>query len=333
MADNKPQPTYRPRRLRRGAAWRDALADVSVHPANLIYPIFVRDGQNVENPVSSMPGVSQLSVDRALETITRLHKRGLKHYLLFAVVDAEKKDATGSISWDEQNPVIKLIREVRSAGLDVILHADACFCEYTDHGHCGVLCDDPGLTVDNDATLPLLARQSVALAEAGADVIAPSGMMDGMVQAIRSALDEAGHPHVAVMSYAIKYASSLYGPFREAGEGGMAFGDRRGYQMDYRRSREWQTELQTDIDQGADIVMIKPALAYLDIIAEVKRRTSLPVAAYHVSGEYSMLHAAAERGWLDLQPAVLEHTHAIRRAGADLIITYFAPQLIDWLKA
>lgn len=331
MSDEAQFPQSRPRRLRRGAAWRDSLSDVTLSPANLVYPMFVRAGKGIENPVSSMPGVSQMSADKALATIKKLRKKGIVHFLLFGVVDKSEKDSSGSIAWSEDSPVAQLIRKVRKAKLDVLLHADLCFCEYTDHGHCGVLCNDAGLTVDNDATLPLLARQARALADAGADVIAPSGMMDGMVRAIREALDDGGHNEKAIMSYAIKYASSLYGPFREAGEGGMTFGDRRGYQMDPKRSREWLTELNADIAEGADIVMIKPALAYLDVIAQVREHTSLPVAAYHVSGEYSMLHAAAERGWLDLQAVALEHTFAIRRAGADLVITYFAPQLVDWL--
>jgi len=324
-------PAHRPRRLRRGPALRQAVADVTVQPKNLIYPMFVRAGENVRQPVESMPGVAQLSPDTALQDMRQYAERGLTQFMLFGVVEPEQKDATGSAALNRANPVHQTIQRVRDAGLDVLLYADLCFCEYTDHGHCGVLSDDPHLTVDNDATLDRLGKQAVMLAESGADVVAPSGMIDGQVAAIRQALDAAAHAHLPILSYSIKYASALYGPFRDAGEGAPRFGDRRGYQMDPRRSREWRTELAADLQQGADMVMVKPAVAYLDVIAGVRAATDVPVAAYHVSGEYSMLHAAAERGWIDLQAGALEHTHAIRRAGADLILTYFAPHLLDWL--
>jgi len=247
------------------------------------------------------------------------------------VTPGQRKDATGSFAASSEAPVNRVLASL--AGTDqIICIADLCFCEYTDHGHCGVLHEPKApWTVDNDRTLQLLADTAVAQAHAGADVVAPSGMMDGQVGVIRAALDRAGFQHVAILAYSVKYASSLYGPFRDAAEGGMKFGDRGSYQMDVRRSREWQEVIARDIAEGADIVMVKPAVACLDIICGVRRRCSVPVAAYHVSGEYAMLHAAADRGWIDLRDAAVEQTLAIRRAGADLIVTYFAPQLIDWL--
>ncbi len=329
-----PSPIHRPRRLRRSPAIRQAVQDTLIPVGGLVYPLFVADlGQ--PKPVASMPGVSQLPVDTAIQTIKDLSRDGLKQFILFGVTPGSKKDAQGSYAADPDAPANRVLQAVRDAGLDVVMHADLCFCEYTDHGHCGVLHDDAkqgGAVVDNDATLINLGKTAAAQASFGADVIAPSGMIDGMVGAIRGALDNAGHPKAAILSYAIKYASSFYGPFRDAGEGGMAFGDRRGYQMDFRRSREWRTELRADLEQGADMVMVKPAMAYLDIIRGVRDNCEVPVAAYHVSGEYAMLHAAAEKGWLDLKETALESTYAIRRAGADLIVTYFAPQLLKWLS-
>ena len=283
-------------------------------------------------PVASMPGVSQLTVPDALATIRELLPLGLRQFIFFGVTPSGQKDPHGSYAWNPDAPVNRLLRLIRESKLDVVLYADACFCEYTSHGHCGVVDPtDPGGIVDNDKTLENLARVSVAQARAGADVIAPSGMMDGMVGAIREALDAAGFHHVAILSYSVKYASNFYGPFRDAGEGGMKFGDRKGYQMDYQRSREWKTELELDLAQGADMVMVKPAAAYLDIIHQVRQSCHVPVVAYHVSGEYAMLHAAADRGWLDLRQAAMETTLGIRRAGADLIITYFAPRIAQWI--
>ncbi len=317
---------------------RETVRDVTIPVSSLIYPIFTGE-MPAPNPVASMPGVSQLPVAEAIQTIRDLAGDGLKQFILFGITPPAKKDATGSYAGDPDAPVNRVLQAVRDAGLDVVMHADLCFCEYTDHGHCGVLLDGAasggaggtGAVVDNDRTLQNLGKTAVAQANAGADVVAPSGMMDGMVQAIRSALDEAGHHQTAVLSYAVKYASNFYGPFRDAGEGGMSFGDRKGYQMDFRRSREWRSELLADLEQGADMVMVKPAAAYLDIIKGVRESCDVPVAAYHVSGEYAMLHAAAEKGYLDLKQAALETTYAIRRAGADQIVTYFAPQLLKWL--
>jgi porphobilinogen synthase len=327
----------RPRRLRRGSLIRDAVANVHLSPSDLIYPLFVTSAKEI-TPVESMPGVNQLPVSDAIETIERLAPKGLRQFILFGVTAGQHKDAAGQYARDDQAPVNQLLQEVRSNGLDVLMYADLCFCEYTDHGHCGVLhsADEPAKAsqwvVDNDQTLEILGKTAVAQAEYGADVVAPSGMMDGQVGAIRQALDKAGHEHVAILSYSVKYASDFYGPFRDAGEGAMQFGDRRGYQMDYRRDDEWRTELQGDLAQGADMVMVKPASTYLDIIHQVRSSCSVPVVGYHVSGEYAMLHAAAEKGWLDLRATAIETTYAIKRAGADLVITYFAPQLLDWLS-
>jgi porphobilinogen synthase len=325
-----PEPPHRLRRLRRGKNLRDAVADVRLTLDDLVLPLFVSDADQPK-AVASMPGVSQLPVDDAVNEVRKLADRGLRQFILFGVTPAERKDETGSFAASPDAPVNRVLGAVRDADLDAIMYADLCFCEYTSHGHCGALCDDADLIVDNDRTLELLATTAVAQARAGADVIAPSGMMDGMIGAIRGALDAADFAHTPIMSYAVKYASNLYGPFRDAGEGAMRFGDRRGYQMDYRRSREWKLEVDADLAQGADMVMIKPAAAYLDIIRQVRDHCSVPVAAYHVSGEYAMLHAAAERGWLDLQGAAMEITCAIKRAGADLILSYFAPQMIEWL--
>lgn len=325
------RPVIRPRRLRRGQVLRDVVADVKLTPSDLVMPLFVRHGQGLMKPVSSMPGVHQMSPDVAVQTMRDLASAGLKSFILFGIVEPGDKDAAGSIALSEQNPVNVTLRRARDAGVDAVLMADLCFCEYTDHGHCGPLCTDERLTVDNDQTLDILGQQAVVLAKSGADVVAPSGMIDGMVGAIRRHLDAGSLEHTAILSYSVKYASAMYGPFREAGEGAPKFGDRRGYQMDYRRSREWRQELELDLAEGADAVMIKPAAAYLDVIRQVRDACSVPVAAYHVSGEYSMIHAAAERDWIDLRAAAVEVTTAIKRAGADLILTYFAPKLIEWL--
>jgi len=340
MTEPAPFPSFRARRLRRHGVLRDAVADVSLHPSDLIHPLFVGD-MDAPQPVASMPGVSQLPVDEAVRTIRELSARGLTQFILFGVTPTQHKDPAGSYAQAADAPVNRTLMAVREAGLDVVMYADLCFCEYTDHGHCGVLAK-PGdsspralpVTVDNDVTLNMLGCTAVAQANAGADVVAPSGMIDGQVRTIRAALDDAGHNDTAILSYSIKYASHFYGPFRDAGEGGVSpdtGGDRRTHQMDYRRSREWRTELAQDVAEGADMVMVKPAGAYLDIIRGVREHCDLPVAAYHVSGEYAMLHAAAERGWLDLPSAALETTYSIRRAGADLVITYFAPKLLDWM--
>ena len=321
-------PQQRLRRLRRTPALRNAVADVHLTPQHLIYPLFV-GRLDAPQPVASMPGVDQLPVSAAVDRMAELTAQGVNQFLLFGVTPADHKDAAGHYAADPDAPVNRTLAAARDAGLDAILYADLCFCEYTHHGHCGVL--TPTGELDNDATLDNLARTATAQAAAGADVVAPSGMIDGQVAAIRDALDAAGHQHTAILSYSIKYASNLYGPFREAGQGGMAFGDRHGYQMDPRRSREWRSELAADLAEGADMVMVKPAATYLDIVRQVRDACDVPLVGYHVSGEYAMLHAAAERGWIELEPAAVEVTRAIRRAGADLVISYFAPQMVQWL--
>lgn len=332
MSPEIPEPgARRLRRLRRSKTLREAVADVRLAPHNLIYPMFV-SAADAPVPVASMPGVEQLPVDHAVETVRALAERGLRHFLFFGVTPQGQKDADGTYAASAEAPVNRLLAALAGEP-DILAIADLCFCEYTDHGHCGVLHapEDPWI-VDNDRTLAALAAAAVAQARAGADMVAPSGMMDGQVAAIRMALDGAGFSHVAILAYSVKYASALYGPFREAGEGKMQFGDRAGYQMDFRRSREWQDAVDRDVAEGADIVMVKPAVTCLDVIRRVRDRCSVPVAAYHVSGEYAMLHAAAERGWVDLRSAAVEQTLAIRRAGADLIVTYFAPQCLDWFE-
>jgi porphobilinogen synthase len=309
------------------------LADVDLRLSQIVMPLFVKHGLGVREEVSSMPGVYQMSPDVALAEIERLSPLGIKAFILFGVVTAEQKDSTGSVAVSSDNPVataLKLIKAKKS--LDVTLIADLCFCEYTDHGHCGIVSSDVLQTVDNDATNDMLGAQAVYLAECGADVIAPSGAMDGMVGAIRHYLDKDGWQHIPILSYSVKYASNMYGPFRQAAEGAPKFGDRRGYQQDFRRSREWHTEVELDLMEGADMVMVKPAMFYLDVIAHLRSMVNVPVCAYQVSGEYSMLLAAHKNGVLDLESAAMESLIAIRRAGADLIITYFAPSLIEWLS-
>jgi porphobilinogen synthase len=285
----------------------------------LVQPLFVVPGAGVEKPIESMPGIAQLSADRAAEECRRLAGAGVPAVLLFGV--PERKDPRGSEAAAPDGIIPRALEAIRRAAPGLVLMTDVCLCEYTDHGHCGVVRDGE---VDNDATLPLLAAEAVAHARAGADLVAPSDMMDGRVAAIRHALDEAGFAHLPIMSYAAKFASALYGPFREAAESTPQFGDRRGYQMDAANAEEALREVALDIEEGADIVMVKPALHYLDLVRRVKERFGYPVAAYHVSGEYAMVKAAAARGWLDEERIVDETLLAIRRAGADIVITYFA---------
>ena len=312
----------RPRRLRRSAAIRDLVAETSLGVDDLIAPLFVREGIDEPHPISSLPGVVQHTRDSVRDEVRKLRDLGVRAVLLFGV--PAHKDAVGSGAYDPDGIVQVALSDLRDdVGDELAVIADLCVDEYTDHGHCGIVGADGH--VDNDATLELYAKAAVAQARAGAHVVAPSGMMDGQVGAIRAALDDDGHPDVAIMAYSAKYASALYGPFREAVDvtivGG---GDRKGYQQDWRNAREAQREIDLDLDEGADIVMVKPALAYLDIIADTAGRVDVPVAAYHVSGEYSMIRAAAERGWIDGDAVALEHLTAIKRAGADMILTYFA---------
>ena len=324
-------PTRRLRRLRGSATLRDLLAEVKLSRDDLIAPLFVREGKKLQQEIPSMPGQYQFSVDMAMKTIRRWADKGLRAVLLFGIPD--DKDAVGSGAWDDGAATQRLVREVKSALPELLVITDVCLCEYTEHGHCGTLCEGPdGQTdVDNDPTLASLAKTAVSHARCGADIVAPSAMMDGQVAAIREGLDEAGFTRTSILSYAVKFASSLYGPFRDAAESAPASGNRRSYQMDYRAASQWSLEALADVEEGADMLMVKPALAYLDVISAVRQSFDLPLAAYHVSGEFSMLKAAAQAGWLDEQQAAIEVTTAIKRAGADLIITYFAEQLADWL--
>jgi porphobilinogen synthase len=290
--------------------------------------MFVRDGTGAEWPIASMPGHAQRTVDRLAAELDRVAELGIGAVLLFGVPD--EKDETGSGAWDPAGPVPRAIEEIKRRHAGVTVIADVCMCEYTSHGHCGVLDRDSG-RVANDATLALLARAATAYADAGADIVAPSAMMDGQVAAIRSGLEAAGHEDVAILAYAVKYASAFYGPFRDAAQSAPAFGDRRAYQMDPANAREALREAALDEREGADMLMVKPAGPYLDIIQRVRAASSLPLAAYQVSGEYAMLKAAAERGWIDESRAALESLTGIRRAGADLIITYYARDAARWL--
>ncbi len=326
-------PTKRLRRLRHNATLREMLAGVRLSPRELIAPVFVRPGSGEQREIPAMPQQYQYSVDTAVEYVKRIGDTGVPAVLLFGI--PESKDKIGSSAWDEDAPVQQLIARIKSDVPWVLVITDVCLCEYTDHGHCGKLVSttDGAKDVDNDATLELLARTAVSHARAGADMVAPSAMMDGQVSAIREVLDSEGFKRMPIMSYAVKYASSLYGPFRHAADSSPSFGDRRTYQMDYRSPHQPAAEAQADLAEGADIIMVKPAAAYLDVIADVRRRFDAPLAAYHVSGEYAMIKAAAAAGWLDEQAAAMEITTAIKRAGADLIITYFAEQLAKWLSA
>lgn len=322
----------RPRRLRTGKLVRDLVSDIKLDLSDFIYPLFVKSGKEINNPVLSMPGVSQMSVDVALKEIETLSSKGVKNFILFAVIDEDKKDETGSIALCSSNPVNELSRQVKEKGIDALIIADLCYCEYTSHGHCGILSKDKNEAVDNDKTLEILSKQAVSLANNGVDIVAPSGMMDGMISAIRNGLDSEGYKNIPIMSYSTKYASSLYGPFRDAAGGASDFGDRKSYQMDIRRSSEWQMETELDIAEGADMLMVKPAMYYLDVISKVKAISNMPVGAYQVSGEYSMIHAAAQNDWLNLKDVALESLYCLKRAGADYIVSYFAKDLIDWLE-
>ena len=312
-------PAYRPRRLRRSEALRRLVRETRLSSDQLVQPLFVVPGERVERPVESMPGVAQRSVDRAAEECRRLADLGVPAVLLFGI--PEEKDARGRGATDPDGIIPRALRAIRRVAPGLVLITDVCLCEYTDHGHCGVVREGD---VDNDATLELLAAEALAHARAGADLVAPSDMMDGRVGAIRAALDGAGFAHLPIMSYAAKFASALYGPFRDAAESTPAFGDRRSYQMDPANAEEALREVALDIEEGADAVMVKPALPYLDVVRRVKERFGYPVAAYQVSGEYAMVKAAAARGWLDEARVVDESLVAIKRAGADIIITYFA---------
>jgi len=312
-------PVTRPRRLRRSPAIRELVRQTRLEPSDLIYPLFVRSGEGVKKEISSMPGNYHFSVDTLLEEIGQAWGEGIRSVLLFGIPDS--KDEVGSEAYDDDAAVQKAVRALKESYPDLIVITDVCLCEYTSHGHCGVIRDGD---VENDPTLDLLARTAVSHAAAGADMVAPSDMMDGRVGRIREALDGAGHSTIPIMSYAAKYASAFYGPFREAADSTPQFGDRLSYQMDPANSDEALVEVGLDLDEGADIVMVKPALAYLDVIRRVKENFGVPVAAYNVSGEFSMVLAAVEKGWLDRERVILEVLTSIRRAGADIILTYHA---------
>jgi porphobilinogen synthase len=328
-----PFPQERPRRLRRNELLRSLVRETTLAPDDLVWPLFAVPGKKVRNPVKSMPGVFQLSVDELVAEAQAGHEAGVRSVILFGV--PEKKDATGTGAWDDDGIIPRAVRALKEQVPGLVVMTDVCMCEYTDHGHCGVLkaprAGGPGqgLAVDNDATLPLLAKEAVAHARAGADIVAPSDMMDGRVAAIRKALDEEGYGEVPILSYAAKFAGAFYGPFRDAAESAPVTGpgiptDRKGYQMDPGNRREALREVALDVAEGADMVMVKPAVPYLDIVRLVADRFELPVAAYHVSGEYAMIKAAAERGWIDEDRVVLETLLCCRRAGADLVLTYYA---------
>lgn len=319
-------PTTRPRRLRATPVLRQMVRETTLAPDDFIYPMFVVHGQEVRREIKSMPGVHQLSVDQAVAEAQEAARLGIPSIVLFGIPAV--KDAVGSENFSDEGIVQQATRAIKDALPGLIVIADVCMCEYTDHGHCGIVQGDE---IVNDATLEILQEAAVSYARAGADVVAPSGMMDGMVRAIRSALDADGFVNVSILSYAIKYASAFYGPFREAAEGAPKFGDRKTHQMDPANAREALRELALDIEEGADMVMVKPALPYLDIIRQVRDACHLPVAAYNVSGEYAMIKAAAANGWLNEPAVVLELLTGIKRAGADLILTYHAKDAARWL--
>jgi porphobilinogen synthase len=319
------------RRLRYHPLVRNLVRETRLSVDDLILPLFVRSGHGVKKEIPSMPGNYQLSVDRLVDEVGQAVELGLKTFILFGI--PEEKDAVGSSAVDDDGIVQQALRALRKAYPDILLITDECFCEYTDHGHCGVLTDHGGRRdVDNDATLPLLAQQCVSHARAGADLVAPSGMLDGMVLAVRQGLDAAGFTWLPILSYAAKYASGFYGPFRDAAESPPQFGDRGGYQMDPANSDEALREVALDLAEGADMIMVKPAMAYGDIIRRVKDRFGVPVAAYNVSGEFAMVKAAGQKGWIDERRVTLEILTSIKRAGADIILTYFARDVAKWLK-
>ena len=320
-------PEYRPRRLRKNAAFRSLIRETRLDASQLIYPLFVVPGRNIRQEIPSMPGISRLSVDQLGPEAQECLALGIKAVILFGL--PEKKDAMGSGAHAKNGIIQQAIKELKNKAPELLVITDVCLCEYTDHGHCGCII---GHDVDNDATLEILAKTALSHAQAGADMVAPSDMMDGRVAEIRGLLDENNFETIPIMSYAVKYASAFYGPFREAADCSPQFGDRRSYQMDPANSREALREATLDVDEGADILMVKPAVAYLDIIAKLRDEFDLPLAAYHVSGEYAMIKAAAERGWIDGEKVMQETLLSIKRAGADMIITYFAKDMARILR-
>ena len=326
-------PIVRHRRLRRSAGLRSMVREIVLTADDMIYPIFVTHGANIRSEIPSMPGVYHLSMDLLEAEIREVAALGIKAVLLFGV--PSHKDAQGSSAFDPNGIVQEAVRAVKGWAPELVVIADTCLCQFTDHGHCGVVHKDAATgiaVVDNDKSLELLVRTAVSQAEAGADIIAPSNMMDGFVHAIRSGLDEAGYSDIAIMSYSVKYASAFYGPFRDAAHSAPQFGDRKTYQMDPANAREALREAESDVAEGADMLMVKPALAYLDIVKTLKEQFDLPVVAYNVSAEYSMVKAAAANGWIDERSIVLETLTGMKRAGANLIITYHAKDAAKWLR-
>lgn len=321
-------PEHRHRRLRRTPAIRRLVRETHVRVDDLIYPVFVREGKGIEEPIPSMPGQFRYSPDRVSGLARRVSSLGIPAVLLFGI--PERKDADGSSAFHKDGVVQQAVRRIKEASSDLVVITDVCLCEYTDHGHCGIL--DEKRQIDNDATLEVLSKVALSHAKAGADMVAPSDMMDGRVGVIREDLDENGYEDVAILSYAVKYASCFYGPFREAACSKPAFGDRSSYQMDPANVREAVREAASDIEEGADIIMVKPAMPYLDVLRCVADEFDVPIAAYQVSGEYAMIKAACERGWLDEERCILESVGAIKRAGADMIVTYFALRLAEILS-
>ncbi len=315
-------PSYRPRRLRRNERLRSLVRETALSADHLIYPLFVGPGKDSAQPVASMPGVAQLSIDRAVKECEEVNALGIPAVILFGI--PERKDSVGSEAYVDGGVVQKAIRAIKERAPELLVITDVCLCEYTDHGHCGVIKDGD---VDNDRTLELLVKEALSHAQSGADIVAPSDMMDGRVGAIRKALDQNGFEQIAIMAYAAKYASGFYAPFRDAAESTPQFGDRRSYQMDPANADEALREVELDIHEGADIIMVKPAMTYLDIVYRVKQKFGYPVAAYNVSGEYSMIKAAAKNGWIEERRIVLELMLSIKRAGADMILTYFAKDI------
>ena len=320
-------PLLRPRRLRSNETIRSLVRETRLSLDDLIYPVFVRHGENIVEEIPSMPGVYRYTLDKVVDAVKEIRDLGIKAIILFGI--PEHKDEVGSDTWSDEGIIQRALRLIKTHVPEVYLITDVCFCEYTTHGHCGVICEG---TVHNDLTLQNLKKQAVSHAKNGADMLAPSGMMDGMVKAIREALDSSGFENIPIMAYSAKYASAFYGPFREAAESAPAFGDRRSYQMDPANKREALKEVLLDVEEGADVVMVKPALSYLDIIHLVKEHTLLPVCAYNVSGEYSMIKAAGRLGWIDEKKVMVETLTSIKRAGADMIITYFAKDVAHMIN-
>jgi porphobilinogen synthase len=325
-------PTTRLRRLRQHPTLRALIRETEWNLQDLVFPLFIKGRTGDKNPISSMPGLFQLPISHLIDEVKELVTLGIHSVLLFGI--PPHKDAHGSDGYNDSGIVQEAIRHIRQSFPDLLIISDVCFCEYTDHGHCGFLSEKAGrLDVDNDITLELLGKQAVSHAKAGADIVAPSGMIDGMVKYIRTALDNEGYSHIPILSYSVKYQSSLYGPFRVAAEGAPKFGDRSTYQMDPANASEALREVRLDVEEGADILMVKPAHAYLDVIYRVKQAyPHIPLSAYHTSGEFAMIKAASEKGWVDEKKTVSEILSAIRRAGADFIITYYAKEIAQWEK-